>query len=167
MTASQVAAHPYPQELPELAQRPEVQVRFDLDPFLLGPCGICAQSDDGFVPDGVMRITWRYRMDIEPSATDVCSAAHGDRELDDLLHHLTRVPAEIVLHVVPEQASPPVPLFPVADADSDEMFQKVDALKKFVQTLPDPGGVEEFRKKVLAAVASLGLARIDQLERAS
>jgi hypothetical protein len=103
MTASQVAGYRFPEDLPVLAQDPRVQVRFDLSWTDGAPCGSCP---DGLrpIPWGTWSIVHRWTPDGPEHVTHICSAACAERELDDLLHRLIRVPARITLRCPEEWA---------------------------------------------------------------
>lgn len=161
MTAAQVAAYPYPQELPELAQSPDVQVRFDLDELHYAPelCGVCEQAVGGPVRDSVMAISYRFRLDIEPSRVGICSVDHADRELDDLLHHLCQTPAEVVLHL---SATSPAPAEPAETPPVHNFEALLHGLRNTARQGEAWDAVEAFRKAAIEAVS-----RIDTERRAA
>jgi len=186
VTASQVASYAFPHELPLLAQRPEVQVRFDLDEYPhRWDCGVCEERIGADpVPGDYAQITYRFRLDIEPSRVGICSAEHAEKELDDLLHHLTRVPAEIVLHVSADPSSvlpgktprepartlPALVAFPDEDPNVKELLSLRQGIARMRSDSDDPFetiGFEAARERALAYVQAAVNDRIERLGRAA
>jgi hypothetical protein len=181
MTASQVASYAFPFELPPSAQRPDVQVRYDLDELDYAPelCGVCETSVGGPVGDSVMAVSYRFRLDTEPSRTGCCTAEHAEKELEDVLENLCQTPAEVVLHlppVLPSDRSGQVetPLGPVVFPDEDPSVQELLSLREGIARMrsdsSDPFetlGFEVAREKALAYVQAAVNDRIERLGRAA
>jgi hypothetical protein len=171
MTAADLATVAYLDDLPALASHPLVKVQF-VAALELGTCAICPDLSDEEPKQACFRILYA-QWNHANLPTDACSPEHADEELTWLLRERpeeTSRPTNIRL-LVPQKLvnlpsgprNPPRTPADLVASEGDEMFLAVDALLRYVQTLPDPGDVEAFRRKVVAAVASLGLARIEQL----
>lgn len=166
MTASQVAAYPFPQELPLLAQSPDVQVRFDLEEFHYSPelCGVCESAVGGHVKDAVMSVGYRFRLDVEPSLTGVCGAVHGERELDDVLHNLCQTPVEVVLHL-PLNPSVPSKLANLPSGlartplATEDVLGVLHGIRNTQRTGEGFDGFEAARRAAIAAVSRIDTER--------
>jgi hypothetical protein len=84
-------------ELPDLAVHPLVDLVATLDPSRLDTCGVCEETAGVEPRPGVWRVLWRFRLEVPPSWCDLCGPTCADEEIYDLIHNLTRQPAEIVL----------------------------------------------------------------------
>lgn len=156
MTASNVVTLGCSDDLPDLAYDPRVTRVYTLAEEL-DTCGVCLESGET-IHEGVYYVSFdRYGM--KDCRTYLCGPEHLHEELVWLLRPRVDAITNIVLHL-------PAPSLAVPDEGDDEIFEAIHALKVYVQTLPVTD-VETFRNKVLAAVSSLGLARIEQLGRAS
>lgn len=171
MTVADFARTRWTDDVPSLATHDDVTTTFDLNPDRLAPeCVLCCHGPNRPAIPGKpsMRILYDC-WDLTDQVTDVCDRSHADEELAELLQSRPEdgSPRNIRLQL-PVKFAPAV--LPVPDSDGDEVFQLIDALRRYVLTLPNPGrdeAVETFRNKCLAAVASTGLARIEQLGRAA
>jgi hypothetical protein len=166
-------------DLPDLAADPRVTVVYERA-INVESCSVCLESGD-HIEDAIGFVSFD-RYGLKGCRSYLCGPEHAQDELRWLLRSRMDDVTNIVLHwpsnlapILPSDPQGPLrPPADLVDPEDDPVFSDLRALLRYVETMPNTGadpaeasGFETARKKCVAAVASLGLKRIEHLGRAS
>lgn len=168
MTAQQVCELGRAQELPLAASMPEVDVQAVLRvPIELDQCGVHPDDPDSDVeiPVGRCRISYRFSEHASLRVVDVCSSACAQWELMDLLnwgvHELNLLlPSDWVW-------TPPIAGGDQAFDDIATCVAHLKGMRNTARTGEAWDAFEQCRQMAIAAVASIGVKRVGDLERSA